>query len=618
MEHATMLILAVIVGLGIACQWVAWRLRVPAILPLLLTGFFVGPVTGWLHPRELLGELFFPVISLSVAVILFEGALTLEFREVRHLRRVVRRLVSVGALVTWLGGGVAAHLLLGLDWLLALLFGALIVVTGPTVIGPLLRNVRPTPQISSVLKWESILIDPIGALLAVVVFDVIVAEGPLGDFRLQALMTFLRIVAVGILVGIASGFFVREVIRRHLVPDYLRDLFVLAVVLVIFAISDVLQSESGLLSVTVAGIFLANSHLKVLHELWHFKERISILLISGLFILLAANVERDVWKLLNWQSVALLGVVLFVLRPLSVLVSTLGSSLSRNERLFLAWIAPRGIVAASVSSLFAVRLQNLGFENAYLLAPLTFLIIVGTVVLHSSTAKWLACRLGVAEAAPQGFLFMGANPFARALAGALRAADFRVLLVDTNYRNVSQARQEGLEAYHGNALDENVQEELNFSGLGRFLALTSNDEANTLGCLEYRFLFGSQEVYQLSPARAGGDSGEVSISRSHSGHILFDTQATYDVLDAALRQGATIKTTLLTEQFSYDDYCQMWETRALPLLAYRHKHVTVATADAPFRPKAGWHLVALVHEDLPILAPEQTSGQPDNRQLRRA
>lgn len=601
MEHATILILAAIVGLGIACQWIAWRMQIPAILPLLLVGFLVGPVADWLHPRELLGELFFPAVSLSVAVILFEGALTLEFREIRHVQRAVRRLVSVGALITWLGAGAAAHFLLNLSWSLALLFGALVVVTGPTVIGPLLRNVRPTAQVSSVLKWESILIDPIGALLAVVVFDVIVAEGPTGDFRLQALITFLRIVIVGMVMGVVGGLVVREALRRHAVPDYLRDLFVLAVVLVAFALSDILQSESGLLSVTVMGILLANSRLKVLHELWHFKERISILLISGLFILLAANVDRDAWRLPSWQSVVLLGVVLFVLRPLSVFASTAGTPLSRNERLFLAWVAPRGIVAASVSSLFAVRLENLGFENAYMLAPLTFLVIVSTVLLHGSTAKWLACRLGVAEAAPQGFLFMGANPFARALASVLKEAGFRVLLVDTNYRNVRQARQQGLEVHHGNALDENTQEELNFSGLGRFLALTSNEEANALACLEYRPIFGSQEVYQLQPS--GSNGSETSLLRGRLGRLLFDARATYEVLDEALRQGAAIKVTSLTDQFTFSDYRQMWGQRALPLLAYREKdkNVMIATTDAPFRPGAGWNLVALFHENRPVL-----------------
>lgn len=608
MEHATLLTLAGIAALGIACQWIAWRVRVPAILPLLVVGFAVGPLLNWLHPRELLGELFFPFISLSVAVILFEGALTLEFREIRHVQKAVRRLISIGALVTWLGGGAAAHYLLHLPWSLALLFGALIVVTGPTVIGPLLRNVRPTANVSSVLKWESILIDPLGALLAVVVFDIIVAEGPAGDFRLQALVTFSRIVITGMVLGVLGGLFVREVVRRHAVPDYLRELFVLATVLTVFALSDIAQSESGLLSVTVMGILLANSGLRELHELWHFKERISILLISTLFILLAANVDAAAWRLLDWPRVLLLlAAVLFVLRPLSVLVSTIGSPLTWEERAFLGWIAPRGIVAASVSSLFAARLQDLGFENASVLAPLTFIVIVATVVLHGGTARWVASLLGVAEAAPQGFLFMGANRFARALAAALQEAGFRVLLVDTNFRNVSRARMQGLEVFQGNALDESVQEELNFSGLGRFFALTSNDEANALACLEYRLFFGSKEVYQLPPSPNSGTAGGFAPARF--GRLLFSPRAVYDALDEAVRRGATVKITALTPEFTFADYRQMWGDRALPLLAFQpeEKAVMVATTDAAFNPPAGWHVVALVHETRPVLPAEETA-----------
>jgi len=593
MDHHTILILAGVVVLGIGCQWLAWRLKVPAILPLLVTGFLVGPVLGWLHPRELLGELFFPSISLSVAIILFEGALTLEFSEIRRLRGVVRNLITVGALVTLIGGGIAAWLLMGLPWLIALLFGALIVVTGPTVIGPLLRNVRPTQRVASILKWEGILIDPIGALLAVIIFDIIIAEGPVGDPSLIALSTFGRIMAIGLVLGVVSGYITAFVIKRYWVPDYLNELFALAMVVGVFALSDVLQSESGLLAVTVMGVVLANSGLHQLHDMWHFKERISILLISTLFIILAANITFDQLSLLGVNSFILLAIVLFVLRPLSIWVSTLNSDLSRNERIFLSWIAPRGIVAASVSSLFAFRLEELGYEEAVILAPLTFLVIVGTVFLHGSTAKWVAQRLGVAESDPQGFLMMGATRFARALATLLKTNGFTVLLVDTNRRNVQAARIEGLEAYHGNLLSDSVQDDLNFGGLGRFLALTSNDEANMLACVQMRNTFGARKVYQLPPG--GGNSQE--FASGLRGRILFDERATFETLEALMEQGAVIKATLLTEKFTCDEYRRVWGEYALPLLAFRGKKVIIATTDEPFQPEPGWKIVSLVLEE---------------------
>jgi len=564
MDHHTILILAGVVVLGIGCQWLAWRLKVPAILPLLVTGFLVGPVLGWLHPRELLGELFFPSISLSVAIILFEGALTLEFSEIRRLRGVVRNLITVGALVTLIGGGIAAWLLMGLPWLIALLFGALIVVTGPTVIGPLLRNV---------------------------IFDIIIAEGPVGDPSLIALSTFGRIMAIGLVLGVVSGYITAFVIKRYWVPDYLNELFALAMVVGVFALSDVLQSESGLLAVTVMGVVLANSGLHQLHDMWHFKERISILLISTLFIILAANITFDQLSLLGVNSFILLAIVLFVLRPLSIWVSTLNSDLSRNERIFLSWIAPRGIVAASVSSLFAFRLEELGYEEAVILAPLTFLVIVGTVFLHGSTAKWVAQRLGVAESDPQGFLMMGATRFARALATLLKTNGFTVLLVDTNRRNVQAARIEGLEAYHGNLLSDSVQDDLNFGGLGRFLALTSNDEANMLACVQMRNTFGARKVYQLPPG--GGNSQE--FASGLRGRILFDERATFETLEALMEQGAVIKATLLTEKFTCDEYRRVWGEYALPLLAFRGKKVIIATTDEPFQPEPGWNVDRVNH-----------------------
>lgn len=597
MEHSELMILAGVIGLGVFCQWLAWKWRIPAIIPLLAAGFTLGPILGWLHPQDLLGDLFFPVVSLSVALILFEGALTLEFREVRHVRRTVRNLITIGALITWWISAAAAYWLVDLSWPLAILFGALIMVTGPTVIGPLLRNIRPTAQVASVLKWEGILIDPIGALVALVVFDIIVAEGPAGVWGLPALWTLLRIIAVGLSIGAAAGWLTSLSLKRYWTPDYLRDLTVLVAVLLTFAISDLLQSEAGLLAVTVMGVWLANAGLRQLHEVWHFKERISILLISTLFIVLAANISRTDLALLTWSSLALLLVVIFVARPLSVWVSTLGSGLNKQERLFLGWVAPRGIVAASVSSLFAFRLQEMGYEEGRLLAALTFLIIVGTVLIHGSTAKWWARRLGVAEAEPQGFLLLGATPFAHALAKVLNRHDFRTLLVDSNRHLVNLAQMQGLEAFHGNLLSAVVQDEINLSGIGRLMALTSNDEANALACGQFQMVFGSEEVYQLPPDIRDIRQGEPAYAAGHMGRTLFGNQATFDWIDDLMHHGAQVKATPLTEEFPYEAYQAQWGDRARLLLAFRGAQVVINTVDAPLQPRPGWKLVALIADD---------------------
>jgi NhaP-type Na+/H+ or K+/H+ antiporter len=600
--HNEMLLLTAVLAVGVLCQWAAWRMRIPAIIPLLAAGFLAGPITGLLHPRELLGDLFFPVVSLSVAVILFEGALTLERREISHSSTTLRRLLTVGALITWLGGALAAHLLVGLDLPLAILFGSLIVVTGPTVIGPLLRNVRPTHNLASILKWEGILIDPLGALLAVLVFDFIVAEGSSQLLGLQAVLGFLAIVAIGLTAGTLGALLVALVLKRYLVPDYLRDIFVLAVVLAVFALSDPLRPESGLLSVTVMGIVLANLRLPQLHQVWHFKERLSLMLISALFIILSASISLDYLRALNWRSLLLLAVIMLVLRPLAIFISSIGSKLTRKEKLFLSWIAPRGIVAASVSSLFSFRLSDLGYEEAPLLVTLTFMVIVGTVIIQGATAKSVARWLGVAEAEPQGFLFMGAHPFARRLAASLQDEGFVVRLVDTNWQNVTAARNEGLDdVYYSNILAEASETDLDLGGIGRLLAITSNDEANALACLHFIDDFGSSGVFKLSP-RAAAAQPEGSTSLQRFGRLLFHARASYHNLAELVSEGGQIKRTRLTETFTYDRYRAEHNGNFVPLMVFRGHEIRVVTADDAFNPQPGWTIISLVADNLERLA----------------
>lgn len=590
--HNELLIIAGVLTTGILCQWLAWRVKIPAIIPLLAVGLAAGPVLlDVLHPREAMGDLFFPFVSLSVSIILFEGALTLDFSEVRRIAAVVRNLLVIGAMVSWIGGAVVAHFIMGLSWNLALLFGALIVVTGPTVIAPLLRNVRPTENIASILKWEGILIDPLGALLAVLVFDYIIAEGATVA---HTVVGFVRIVVIGAVLGLAAGYVTYFVLKRYLVPDYLRDFAVIAAVTGTFAVSNSLAEESGLLAVTVMGIFLANTQVRQLREIWYFKEKISVLLISTLFILLAANFTRESLGMLDWRAFVVLAVVMLVLRPIGALLSSIGSTLSRNERLFLAWIAPRGIVAAAVSSLFTIELLNFGHDEAAILAPLVFLVIGGTVLIQGGTAKFVAERLHVSEADPQGFLLMGGNELSLSLGQLLQEEDFVVRVVDTNHENVIEARLRGLAAYHGNILSEFTESDLDLSGIGRLLALTRNDEANALACKHLEDEFGSSGVYQLPPRRP--DPGQDEPSKYQLGRILFNADATYDQLTELIANGAVIKSTPLTEQFPYSDYRKRYGSQFVPLMAFRGKTVIIGTVSSPLEPQPGWTLISLIDE----------------------
>ena len=595
LEHVGLAI-GMVIALGAAAQWVAWRVGLPAILPLLIVGFFLGPVLGLVTPTDFIGEnLLFPAVSLAVGLILFEGGLTLRFSELREIGGVVRRLVSLGALVTWLGATAAGHYIVGLAPGLSFLFGALVLVTGPTVIGPLLRIVRPAPKIGNVLKWEGILIDPIGAMVAVLVFEYLVTYNRSAALG-QVGLVFLKFVGVGGVTGIVGGLLLAVLLSRRLIPDYLTNFVALALVFLVFAVSNTFAEESGLLATTIMGIILANRQVPNIKNLLNFKEDLTILFISLLFIVLAANIELDtLLQVVNLSTLLLLVVLMLVVRPLSIFISTIGSDFGFREKLYLSWIAPRGIVAAAVSSLFASKLAREGVSNADLLVPLVFTVIVGTVLLNSVTAKPVARLLGIAEPDPQGFLIMGAHPFARRIAEFLKSEGVNVLLSDTNWQNVSAARVDGLDVYYGSLLSERSDDEVRLSGIGKLLALTSNDEANGLAALKYAREFDSLNVYQLEP---GNSSEREQISDESRGRILFHKAVTYAELSHLFSRGAKIKKTNITERFNLADFEAVHGTNYLPMFVIDAAGVRVLSEDDPIQETTGT-LVALVLEPDP-------------------
>jgi len=585
--------IALIGGLAAACQWLAWRIRLPAILFLLLAGIGAGPVAGWLQPAALFGDLLFPFISLGVAVILFEGSLTLKFADIAGLERVVRRLVTSGILVTWIVLALAARWLAGFSWEMAALFGGILVVTVPTVIVPLLRSVRPTARVANILRWEGIVIDPVGALLAVLVFEFIVSAG-VSNALGQTLLTFLKLVIVGAALGVAAGYALGEALRHDWIPGYLFNVGTLTAVFGVFAVSNAVADESGLLAVTVMGIFLANRKGVPVEEILEFKESLSLILIGGLFILLAALLDLGRLRELGWVSLEVLAVAQFVARPLEVLLSTWGSALTWRERALLAWIAPRGIVAAAVSALFALQLESRGFAQAELLVPLTFVVIIGTVVLQSLTAGPLARALKVAEPEPVGFLIVGAHPLARAIARSLVQSKIPVLLADAQWDNVSRARMDGLRAYYGNPLSEHAELYLDLAGLGRLLALTADTHLNELACARYRRDFEARNVYALKVR--SGDEGRATAAPS--GRDAFGEDASYAELSRRLVRGAELRTTRLTEAFGMSEYLERYGGRAVPLFALDPKgRVEVFATGAKLEPGPDWSVIALVDAD---------------------
>ncbi|WP_237057552.1 cation:proton antiporter [Microbulbifer sediminum] len=594
--------LLVMVGIvSIACQYLAYKLKLPAILPLLLAGLALGPVTGVLDPDALFGDLLFPVVSLAVAIILFEGALTLKLSDLGGHGSMVRNLCTVGVLVTWLVAALAAGYALGMPMQLAALFGAIVTVTGPTVIVPMLRSVRPNSRISNILRWEGIVIDPIGALLAVLVYEYVAVSQ---DALEHTLVTFLKVLAIGFGLGSLMGYFIGALLRKNLVPHYLRNTAVLTLMLGAYAASDLMTHESGLLTVTVMGVWMANMKGLDVDDIIEFKETLSVLLISALFILLAARLELSTLTQLGWGALVVLAAIMFVARPLGVVLSSPGSGLSWRELALLSWIAPRGIVAAAVSALFALKLEQFGLPKSELLVPMVFLVIIVTVVLQSLTAKGCAKLLGVRAPYPGGYLIFGGSRFARMLAKDLMEKDIPVLLADTNWDAIREARMENIPSYYGNPISEHASLTLDLSAVGKVLVLSPYRQLNPLVTYHFEHVLGQGSVVGLGYGQQEGRPSH-RVSEQYAKTLeLFSEKATFGRLASLVARGATIRTTGLTEDFTVDDYRETYGNRATPLYAVDPDgRVHLYTVSQEVDVGEGWQIASLV-------APEEGAEAP--------
>lgn len=506
--------LASIIILGIAAQWIAWRVKVPAILPLILIGLLVGPIASlWNNGEKFIqpifdeasnrglfpGESLFYFVSLAIGVILFEGGLTLKRSEVRDVGSAILRLILLGALITFIGAGLLAKAFLPeISWEIAFLFGALIIVTGPTVIAPILQNIPLKHNVSAVLKWESILIDPVGALTAVLVFEFITTEHGGTEYTLETIKHILQVTINGVVIGALTAYGLYQMLKRDLIPHFLLNVFTLASVLMVFVLSDLMAAESGLVAVVVMGVVFGNLDTPRLKEILFFKESLSVLLISMLFIILAANIDiEDIQLLLDWRCWALFTIVVFVLRPISVFVSTWKSGMNLNEKLFISWMGPRGIVAAGIASLFGLQLLNKGEPYAEYVTPLVFMIVLGTVLINATTAKLIAKWLKVTQENVPGVLVVGANPVAVIISQYLKERGYRVVIADNSTNNLEKAKQEGLEAMHTNVFTEDLSDDIELVDMEYLIALTSNTEVNDFAIRKYSKIFGEKGVFRL-------------------------------------------------------------------------------------------------------------------------
>lgn len=596
MTENTLFLLASIGVVSLLCQWFAWKVKLPAILLLLLGGILMGPIFGWLDPNALFGDLLFPIISLSVAVILFEGSLTLEFKELKEHGRMVRNLLSVGMLVTWFTATLVSRFTLGLSWDVATLFGAIVVVTGPTVIMPLLRVVRPTSNLSNILKWEGIVVDPIGALLAVLVFEFVVS-GKSGALS-HTFWTFGYTLMLGAFLGCLSGWLLGMALRQHWLPQFLQNAGSLTFMLGVYGLSNTLQHESGLLTVTVMGIWLANMRGVPVDDIIEFKESLSVLLISALFILLAARIEFSAIAALGLGPVWVILALIFVARPLGVWLSALGTNLTWQEKAFLSWISPRGIVAAAVSALFAFQLESQGHSDATILVPLVFLVIITTVILQSLTAAPLAKWLKVSEPDNHGFLFIGANQVSREIAKALIKREIPVMLSDTSYENIRLARMENLPVYFGNPVSEHAENHMDLTGISNVLAISPYRQLNTLATFHYLDLFSRGHVFGLSDGQTDSRASHQFSEKFKETRTLFGEKVTYAMLASQLSQGASIRTTQLSSAFTLEDYRAKHANRLLILFTVSPQgRLTPVVADQDIKAEEGYELISLIRPD---------------------
>ena len=575
--------IALIGALGITAQWFAWRFNLPAIVLMALAGIIAGPALGVLDPVHDFGPYLGPIISIAVALILFEGGLDLNFAELRGGGRAFWRLVLPGAPIAWSLGALAAYYAAGLSWPTAILFGGILVVTGPTVIIPLLRQARLAPRPAAVLKWEGIVNDPIGALLAILVYEYLrlSMEGA-GLLATGAWVVVAALASAALGIGAASA--IIWAFQRGRVPEYLKAPVLLCAVLLTFALSNLIEDEMGLVAVTAMGVRIANSRIASLTELRRFKENVTVLLVSAVFVILTATLNLEILQALEWRYVIFILLVLFAIRPITALVSLLGSSLTWRERALVGWIAPRGIVAVAVSGFFAQRLTELGYPDGAELVPLSFMVVFVTVVVHGFTLAPLAQLLGLGAKGAPGVLIVGASRWALNFGTVLKELEVPVEISDRRWHRLRPMRLADIPTYYGEILSEVTEHHVDFNQYAYLVAATDNDDYNTLVCTDLGPELGRQSVFQVGRHKPDEEDPH-RVSFTLGGRTLLTSGATYEELAERTAAGWQFQKTKLTDKFSLEDLIAQGPEEAETILVKR-ANGELAFATVAGRPRA--------------------------------
>ncbi|MBD2312397.1 cation:proton antiporter [Desertifilum sp. FACHB-1129] len=608
-EITLLIILTVTAGIG--AQVLADYLKVPAIVFLLLFGILLGSDgLNLVHPHQL-GIGLEVIVALAVALILFEGGLNLELRELGKVSGSLRNLVTIGTLITLIGGGIAAHYLSEFPWSISFLYASLVVVTGPTVISPLLKHVSVQRPVAALLEGEGVLIDPVGAILAVVVLDIILN----GDADPTAVVSGLLIrLGIGVGIGAVGGGLVGLFIKRaNFLSEDLKNLVVLASLLALFGLAQEIRSESGLMATVVSGIVLRASSLPEERLLRRFKGQLTLLAVSVLFILLAADLSIASIVALGWGSVGTVLVLMFAVRPLNVLICTWNSDLNWRQKLFISWIGPRGIVSASVASLFGILLTERGINGGDATKALVFLTIIMTVVCQGLTASLMARLLKITSTQATGVIIVGIHPLSRLIARLYQEKGESVVLIDTDAEACRQAQQEGLRVFLSSALDTGVLEEAGLSSVGSFLVMTNNGEVNLVLAQRAIEEFSPPRVYAVFPRdpQASSNNQKNKVNQAFASQLAIKTWNQY-ITDGKIKLGTT---TLKEEGFAFQQAHLQALVRAgelVPLLVEREERLQVVTASEEWR--LGDRIIYVLHDPRPQLL-KRLSGASQSKRL---
>jgi NhaP-type Na+/H+ or K+/H+ antiporter/Trk K+ transport system NAD-binding subunit len=612
MEGSFELTLEIVIAVlaGISAQVIAEYLKVPSIVFLLMFGILLGPDGfGLLHPHKL-GVGLEVIVALSVAVILFEGGLNLELRDLGKVSGSLRNMVTLGTLITLLGGGMAAHWLGEFPWSIAFLYASLVVVTGPTVISPLLKQVQVDRRVATILEGEGVLIDPVGAILAVVVLNTILNR----DAGPEAVIIGLTLrLGVGGAIGAIGGWLLGLFLKwANFISEDLKNLVVLAGMWGLFGLSQMIRSESGLMATVVAGIVLGASALPEERLLRRFKGQLTVLGVSVLFILLSADLSIASIFALGWGSLYTVLVLMFVVRPINIGLCTWNSGLNWRQKLFLCWVAPRGIVSASVASLFAILLTQRGINGGDSIKALVFLTIMLTVFLQGLTARWVANLLQINRlSGATGAVIIGCNPLSRLIARLFQERGESVVLIDTDPEACQKAEQENLRVFQSSGLDIDVLEEAGLDSMGTFLAMTSNGEVNSVLAQRAAEEFQPPRVLAVFPRdpQTTTPTNKTKVNQAFVPQLPIKTWNQY-LSDGQVKLGTTV---LKEPGFAFQRAHLQALIRSgelLPLLVERESIFQVVPATENWQP--GDQIIYLLHDPRPNLLKRLSGASPSS------